>query len=94
MAALAQCLAGIALGAISTVPLAWFLGKVRRGEAELTIEFGLACVLAPFLFIQAVLLVLWLLVPTAVLCVGTSAALTFLVWTSVLGIRTWHSIYK
>jgi len=83
-------LLGVALGVASTIPMAYFLGRVAIGGGRRDLSFGLACAIVPLVAIQAALLVVFLVCPASVLSFGVCSTASFLVAALVEGLVAWR----
>ncbi len=83
-------LLGIAFGLVCSVPMLYASRVSARGAHGMGMGLLLACCLAPFMVQQAVLVVVRIAWPGAVLPFGASAALSFLVVVTVCALRDWY----
>lgn len=83
-------LLGVALGVASTIPMAYFLGRVAIGGGRRDLSLGLACAIVPLVAIQAALLVVFLVCPASVLSFGVCSTASFLVAALVEGFVAWR----
>lgn len=83
-------LVGILAGVAAATPAFYALHVAVRRDGHMGMGLLLACCLAPFMLLQALILVVRIVRPDDVLGFGAASALALLVSVTVAGLRAWH----
>lgn len=83
-------LVGLLMGVACATPMLYALHEAVRPSGRMNMGLLLACGLVPFMVLQAVLVVVWALWPTAVVRFGVTAVLALLTVVSVGVLRNWR----
>ena len=80
------------MGVVCAAPMLYVLRQLGRPSGRMNMGLLLACGLAPFMVLQAALVVVWAVWPTAVAAVGVSAALALLLVVTVGVLCNWKHL--